>query len=113
MNHLQVRLIGVFDPEGKDESFTYTVDAPVNLWIGALCEDGSRMGSQFMAFVLNELIEADCFSEGDVVEVHNQDGTTLTATVGRRVPARQVEAFAARGPGRWPTVRIVTVAVAP
>lgn len=112
MNHLDVQIIGVL-PDKDSEAFCYTVDAPTNLWIGALCEDGSRMGNNFMAFVLNELIEADCFNKGDTVEVSNQDGVLLTATVGQLVPARQVEAFAAKGPGRWPTVRIVTVAVAP
>ena len=66
MDHLKVQLIGVL-PDENTEGFCYTVDAPTNLWVGALCDDGSRMGNHFMAFILNELIEADCFSEGDSV----------------------------------------------
>jgi hypothetical protein len=107
MNHNEVVLIGVFDPEGKQEAWVYSVDAPINLWVGALCDDGSRMGADFMAHVLNELLEADAFYEGDTVEIKNQSGVSLTATVGPEVPARSVEAFQAL----TDTVRKVTVHV--
>ena len=114
MNHLDVQIIGVFDPDGKDEAFCYTVDAPINLWVSALVDDGSRMGSHFMAFILNELIEADCFGEGDAVLVSNQDGAVLTATVGRMVPAVTVQANVLTAlHGRLSTIRVVTVAVTP
>ena len=96
MDCAQVLLIGVFDPDGKNESFTYTVNAPTNLWIGAICEDGSRMSVEFQAFFLNRLLEDDCFNEGDFVMTQNQDRTKLTAIVGPLVAARSVEAFQAQ-----------------
>lgn len=105
MDHHAVDLIGVFDPDGRDESFCYSVNAPTNLWIGALCEDGLRMSPQFMAYILNELIEQDGFNEGDVVLVDNQDGALLQATVGGMVPARRFQAYMARSL----TVRTVAV----
>lgn len=93
MNHDDVLLVGVGDPDGKEESFCYTVDAPTNLWIGALTEQGSRMAIGFMAGLLNQLIEGDCWLEGmSYVEV-DQGGVLLTATVGELVPARSVSAF--------------------
>lgn len=107
MNHQDVALIGVFDPDGNEEGFCYTVDAPTNLWIEALCSDGSRMGHEFMAFILNELIEADGFGEGAEIEVADQDGVTLIATVGEEVPNRSVKAFLANSA----TVRRVYVTV--
>lgn len=107
MNWRDVQLVGVFDPEGVDETFVYTVNAPVNLWIGALCSDGSRMGPQFMGGILNALLEADSFNEGDTYEVRSQSGALLTATVGHWVPSRTVEANAANSD----VVRVITVAV--
>lgn len=107
MNHSEVLLIGVFDPDGKQESFTYTVDAPTNLWIGAICADGSRMDVRFCAHFLNELLDADCFKEGDFVQMRNQDGVKLTAIVGPAVPASSVQAFQAL----TDTVRKVTIHV--
>ena len=53
MDHNEVLLIGVFDPDGVDEGFVYTVDAPTNLWVQALTDQGSRMGAHFMAAGLN------------------------------------------------------------
>lgn len=107
MNHDDVLLVGVFDPDGNDEGFCYSTNAPTNLWVGALCSDGSRMSHEFMAYVLNELIDADCFGAGDFADLRNQDGKGLIATVGAKVPKRSVQAFAAVGP----TVRVVTVEV--
>ena len=107
MNSRDVQLIGVFDPDGKDEGFVYSINAPTNLWVGAICDDGSRMGAQFMAHVLNGLIEADSWGEGDSYEIANQNGVKLTATVGEEVPARSVDAFQAQSA----TVRKVTVSV--
>jgi hypothetical protein len=107
MDHSDVTLVGVFDPEGKHESFTYTVDAPTNLWIGALCSDGSRMSTEFQAHFLNELLEADAFNEGDFVITRNQNGVCLVAIVGDEVRAREVEAFLAH----TDTVKRVTVNV--
>ena len=107
MNFKDVQLIGVIDPDGKEEAFVYTLNAPTNLWIGAICSDGTRMGAQFMAHVLNGLIEADSFAEGDTYVIANQNGTKLTATVGEEVPADAVDAFQANSD----TVRTVTVSV--
>lgn len=109
MNPQEVLLIGVFDPDGREEGFVYTVDAPTNLWVGALCDDGSRMAHEFMGYVLNSLIDEDCFNEGDFVTLANQNGTGLIATVGEEVPVDEVQALQARHAG--PTVRKVTVAV--
>jgi hypothetical protein len=107
VNHTEVLVFGIFDPDGKQESFCYTHNAPTNLWIGALCDDGSRMHVNFMTHLINELLEADGFNEGDFVQVRNQDGTVLTAIVGAAVPARSVDAFQAL----TDTVRKVTVHV--
>ena len=99
MNHKDVVLIGVMsavDDEEIKEAFCYTTNAPVNLWVGALCEDGSRMSVQFLAYFLNQLLEADAFYEGDSVQERNQNGVLLTAIVGPEVPARSVDAFQAR-----------------
>jgi len=93
MDHNDVLVFGIFDPEGKQESFCYTHNAPTNLWIGALCDDGSRMSVQFMTHFLNELMDIDGFNEGDFVQMRNQDGVVLTAIVGGSVPARSVDAF--------------------
>ena len=93
MDHNDVLVFGIFDPDGKQESFCYTHNAPTNLWIGALCEDGSRMHVNFMTHILNELLEADAFEEGDFFTLQNQDGVKLTAIVGASVPARSVDAF--------------------
>jgi len=79
MNPQEVQLIGVFDPDGKDEAFVYSVNAPVNLWIEALCTDGSRMSHVFMASFLNLFIDDDKFSPGDAVEIRNQKGVLLRA----------------------------------
>lgn len=108
MNHNDVQLIGVFGTKDQPmEGFVYSRNAPTNLWVGALCTDGSRMGHEFMAFVVNELIDNDRFAEGDRVEMDNQDGTHLVATVGAEVPKDDVEAYGAMSP----TVRVVSVAV--
>ena len=93
MNHSDVLLVGVIDPAGKEESFVYSLDAPTNLWIGALCDDGTRMSPPFMAHILNGLIEDDSFEEGDMFMVSDQNGTTLIATVGAYVSASSVHAF--------------------
>lgn len=105
MDHNEVLVFGIFDPDGKQESFCYTHNAPTNLWIGALCSDGSRMGVHFMTHFLNELMDADAFAEGDFVQMRNQDGVVLTAIVGEEVPARSVDAFQAM----TDTVRRVSV----
>lgn len=107
MNHLDVLVFGIFDPEGKAESFCYTHNAPTNLWIGALCDDGSRMHVEFMTYILNGLLEDDAFNEGDTFVVRNQNGVELTATVGAAVAARSVDAFQALSD----TVRTVSVHV--
>jgi hypothetical protein len=108
MDHMQVQLIGVFGTQEEPiEGFCYTVNAPVNLWVGARCTDGSRMGSQFMGYVLNTLIDADGFSAGSQVEVADQGGTRLVAVVGEEVPKRDVQANLAHSD----TVRVVTVTV--
>lgn len=107
MNHNDVTVFGIFDPDGKQESFCYTHNAPTNLWIGAVCDDGSRMHVQFMTYILNGLLEDDSFEEGDTFLVENQDGVKLTATVGPEVSARSVEAFQSL----TDTVRKVTVHV--
>ena len=107
MDHNEVLVFGIFDPEGQQESFCYTHNAPTNLWIGALCDDGSRMAVQFMTYILNELMEGDLFDEGDFFMVQNQDGVKLTAIVGAAVPARSVDAFQSL----TDTVRKVTVHV--
>jgi hypothetical protein len=96
MDCAKVLLIGVFDPDGQTEGFTYTVNAPTNLWIGAVCDDGSRMSHEFMAYFLNSLLEADAFDEGDFVITRNQDRVQLTAIVGPLVAARSVDAFQAQ-----------------
>ena len=95
MNHADVQLIGVFDPDGIDEGFCYSVDAPRNLWIGALTAEGTRMGHQFMSYILNTLIEDDCFNPGQWAEVIDQAGACLRATVMKPVPAHDVKAYAA------------------
>jgi hypothetical protein len=107
MNHLDVQLIGVFDCQPPIENFTYTVNlpAPHNLWVSALCTDGTRMHSLFMGFVLNELIDADKWNEGDFIDIVDQDDATLRATVGPLVDKSFVEAFASKTPG----VRLITV----
>lgn len=46
-----------------------------------------------MGFLLNELLDADCFAEGDSVVIRNQDGLALTAVVGGAVPRNDVQAF--------------------
>lgn len=107
MDHMEVTVFGIFDPEGKQEAFCYTYDAPTNLWIGALCDDGSRMHVEFMTYIINCLLEDDLFEEGDFFLVQNQDGVKLTAIVGPSVPARSVQAFQAL----TDTVRKVTVHV--
>lgn len=107
MDHRDVELVGVFDPEGVEESFVYTVDAPTNLWIGALCDDGSRMGTEFMAHLLNSLIDNDMFNEGNAATVVDQSGITMIVTVGPHVPALDVEAYFAE----TLHVRVVTVTV--
>jgi hypothetical protein len=107
MNHNDVLVFGIFDPEGKQEAFCYTHNAPTNLWIGALCDDGSRMHVDFMTYILNGLLEDDSFNEGDTFAVQNQDGVALTATVGAEVAARSVDAFQAL----TDTVRKVSVHV--
>lgn len=108
MNFKDVQLIGVIGTaEQPQEAFVYTLNAPTNLWIGAICTDGSRMGAQFMAHILNGLIEADSFAEGDTFVIANQIGANLTATVGEEVPADAVDAFQAHSD----TVRVVTVDV--
>jgi hypothetical protein len=96
MNHSDVLLIGVFDPDGREEAFVYSVDAPRNLWIGALCADGSRMGIEFMQYILNEMIEADLFNPGQTFDLANQNGMRMRATIGEFVPARDVSAFQAQ-----------------
>jgi hypothetical protein len=105
MNPQEVTLIGVVDPDG--ETWCYTVDAPTNLWVGEICRDGSRMSIQFMAHMLNGLIEADGFHEGATYEVRNQDGVVLRAVVGEEVLATSVEAYQSLSD----TVRTVTVSV--
>jgi len=107
MNFMDVLVFGIFDPEGKQEAFCYTHNAPTNLWIGALCDDGSRMGVEFMNYIINCLLEDDLFNEGDFYMVQNQDGVKLTAIVGPAVPARSVDAFQSL----TDTVRTVTVHV--
>jgi|KBSMisStaDraftv2_1062788.scaffolds.fasta_scaffold119639_4 hypothetical protein len=107
MDHHEVLVFGIFDPDGKQESFCYTHNAPTNLWIGALCDDGSRMHVDFMTYILNGLMEDDAFNEGDTFVVRNQDGVSLTATVGAEVAARSVDAFQAL----TDTVRKVSVHV--
>ena len=107
MDHTEVLVFGIFDPDGQQESFCYTHNAPTNLWIGALCDDGSRMHVNFMTHFLNELMEADAFDEGDFVQMRNQDGIVLTAIVGPSVPARSVDAFQSL----TDTVRTVSVHV--
>src|SRR4051812_15307911 len=83
MDSSLVRLIGVFDDKGVDESFTYTVNlpAPWNLWIGERTADGTRMGVLFMGYVLNQLIEADAWNPGDSTIVTDQEGVKLLAAV--------------------------------
>jgi hypothetical protein len=107
MDHNDVLVFGIFDPDGKQEAFCYTHNAPTNLWIGALCDDGSRMAVEFMTYLINGLLEDDCFEEGDFFMVRNQDGVPLTATVGAEVAARSVDAFQAL----TDTVRKVSVHV--
>lgn len=107
MDHNDVLIIGVFDPEGKQEAFCYTVNAPTNLWVGALCEDGSRMGVDFMTYLLNGLLESDGFDEGDFFQVQDQSEVMLTAIVGKEVPVSIVQAFQAT----TDTVRKVSVNV--
>jgi hypothetical protein len=107
MNHNDVQLIGVFDPDGKDEGFVYSVNAPVNLWMEALCTDGSRMGHEFMACFLNLFIDDDKFSPGDAVEIRNQAGVLLRAVAWDPVPKEDLQAYQAL----TPTVLPVTVEV--
>lgn len=111
MNHDEVQLIGVFDPQGRDEGFTYTVNLPTghNLWIGALCDDGSRMGQFYMAWILNNLIDLDRWNEGDAFQSVTEKEVTLVATVGELVDRNEVQAFQAL----TDKVRRVTVAVRP
>jgi len=98
VNHLDVQLIGVFDCVPPQENFTYTVDlpAPWNLWVEALCTDGTRMHPLFMGFLLNALIAEDKWNEGDWVDIVDQDDATLRCTVGDLMPKRSVEAYAAK-----------------
>jgi hypothetical protein len=111
MNHNDVFLIGVISAQDDDgtihEAFCYTTNAPTNLWVGAICNDGSRMDVRFLGYFLNQLIEADAFNEGDFVMDRNQDGVKLTAIVGSEVPARSVDAFQAQ----TDTVRKVSIHV--
>jgi len=111
VNHEEVFLIGVIAQQDEDgtihEAFCYSTNAPTNLWVGAICDDGSRMDVRFLAYFLNELIEIDAWGEGDFVQDRNQDGVLLTAIVGPEVPARSVDAFQA-----WTdTIRKVTIHV--
>lgn len=110
MNYLDVQLIGVFDTPPEQEMFCYTVDlpAPWNLWVSALCEDGTRMHHIFMAFLLNGLIAEDKWNEGDSIELVDQDGAVLRATVTALVDKSFVEAFASQTPG----VRMIKVEAA-
>ena len=100
VNHNDVFLIGVIsavDDDGTiNEAFCYTTNAPTNLWVGAICADGSRMDVRFLAYFLNQLIEIDAWSEGDFVQDRNQAGVLLTAIVGPEVSARSVDAFQAQ-----------------
>ena len=87
MDHTQVQLIGVFSAEGDPdpkEGFVYSTNAPTNLWIGAICDDGSRMGHQIMAHILNGILRNDEFIEGGVYALRSQsvDGPVLLAEVG-------------------------------
>jgi hypothetical protein len=111
MNYEDVQLIGVFDDKGEVESFVYSVDlpAPANLWVGALCSDGSRMHPMFMGFVLNALIAEDAWNEGDTTIVVDQSDVAMRCRVGDLVPKRSVEAFASQ----TDEVRVVTVDVLP
>lgn len=95
MNHNDVQLVGVFDPNGGDEAFIYSINAPVNLWVGALCEDGSRMSMNFMGHIMNGLIDGDLFNFDDTYRVENQVGIGLVATVGEFVAKSDLQAFMA------------------
>lgn len=97
----------MFDPEGETDGFVYTVNAPTNLVISTLCDDGSRMGIHMAGHMLNLLIEADAFNEHDTASVVSQTGQTLTATVGVLVENREVQAFMANSE----QVRLVVVSV--
>lgn len=102
MNPNDVVLIGVIpsrDPDGiVHESFVYSIDAPTNLWCGALCDDGSRMGPEFMAYGINTLISQDKFDIGDEVTVENQVGVKLVFRIAETVSKDSVEAFLAETP---------------
>jgi hypothetical protein len=109
MDHNLVQLIGV-GPTANDkpfEAFVYTTNAPTNLWIGAICDDGSRMSLQFMAYILNGLIVNDSFNENDTFELNNQDGVSLVAEVGELQDGAPLEANLAN----TKMVRIVRVRV--
>jgi len=98
MNHLDVQLIGVFDCVPPMENFTYSVNlpAPHNLWVQAKVTDGTRMHPLFMGYVLNELIEADAWNEGDSIEIVDQSDARLKCTVKFLVPKDEVEAFGSK-----------------
>lgn len=96
MDHNLVQLIGVFPTENEPiEGFCYTVNAPTNLWVGAVTDAGSRMGLQFMAYGMNRLLDADCFAEGTHIEFADQAGRTIRFVVGDLVPKADVQAFQA------------------
>jgi hypothetical protein len=111
VNYEDVQLIGVFDTPPGQENFCYSVDlpAPANLWVEALCTDGTRMHPLFMGFVLNALIAEDKWNAGDKVEIVDQSDVVLVAEVNQLVPKREVEAFAAE----TDQVRIVIVGPVP
>src|SRR5690349_8556432 len=93
VDHSLVRLIGVSDPDGEIESFVYSTNAPTNLFVSALCVDGSRMDVRFMAHLMNRLIDADAFQEGSTIDAATDAGLILRATVGPLVAKESVEAF--------------------
>lgn len=99
MDHKLVQLIGVFPTAGDDltEGFCYTVNAPTNLWMQALTDNGTRMGLHFMGYAMNQLLDDDCFNEGDATEFADQSGHVIRFIVGDLVPKGDVDAFQAIG----------------
>lgn len=99
MDHSLVQLIGVFPTADADltEGFCYTVNAPTNLWMQALTDNGTRMGLHFMGYAMNELLDQDCFNEGDSAEFADQAGHLIRFIVCDLVPKDDVQAFQAIG----------------